>query len=318
MYTLVLTFKLTLKMWGGMMWPSLETTPKTITVAIQRVIRCIELCPQALSCALKRWAVWICILRVLAMVLLSWICREHVLYSGASPILLVEYCVTFRHDRRLLSLLGFVHNWPTSRWSATNKENWFSLNGNGIMSSFLGWQYLSFHLVQLWSQNFPNPFHSCMYVRMFMLKLIIPLQSIMWWTYLIRVGIHHVYIYIYIYIYCHPQTDCFVVSQLFSVARYVGHLKLGPKPAQLYIRLNIRPLGKQVYHVGKGIIRYYVATAAFVCLHFIPYRIPECSIHLKSFALCEWQPKIPSPVYTYLPTSLLGQDMTQGQFLSRV
>ena len=37
--------------------------------------------------------------------------------------------------------LGFVHNWPTSRWSATKKENWFSLNGNGIMSSFLGRQF---------------------------------------------------------------------------------------------------------------------------------------------------------------------------------
>ena len=32
-YTLVLTFKLTSKMWGGMMWPSLETTPKTLTIA---------------------------------------------------------------------------------------------------------------------------------------------------------------------------------------------------------------------------------------------------------------------------------------------
>ena len=32
-------------------------------------------------------------------------------------------------------------------------------------------------------------------------------------------------LYIYIYIYCHPQTDCFVVSQLFSVARHVGRLK---------------------------------------------------------------------------------------------
>ena len=78
-----------------------------------------------------------------AMVLavISWIVREHELYSGASPILLVEHCVTFRHDRRLLSLLGFVHNWPTSRRSATKKENRFSLNGNGIMSSFLGWQF---------------------------------------------------------------------------------------------------------------------------------------------------------------------------------
>ena len=74
-------------------------------------------------------------------VVISWIGREHVLYSGASPISLVEHCVTFRHDRRLLSLLGFVHNWVTSRGSATKKENRFSLNGNGIMSSFLGRQF---------------------------------------------------------------------------------------------------------------------------------------------------------------------------------
>ena len=31
------------------MWPSLETTPKTITVTVRRVVRCIELCPQALN-----------------------------------------------------------------------------------------------------------------------------------------------------------------------------------------------------------------------------------------------------------------------------
>ena len=35
-------------------------------------------------------------------------------------------------------------------------------------------------------------------------------------------------IYIYTYIYCHPQADCFVVSQLFSVARHVGRLKRNP------------------------------------------------------------------------------------------
>ena len=74
-------------------------------------------------------------------VVISWIGREHELYSGASPISLVEHSVTFRHDRKLLLLLGFVHNWPTSRWSATKKENRFSLNGNGIMSSFLGRQF---------------------------------------------------------------------------------------------------------------------------------------------------------------------------------
>ena len=32
----------------------------------------------------------------------------------------------------------------------------------------------------------------------------------------------YIYIYIYIYIYCHPQTDCFVLSELFSVARHVS------------------------------------------------------------------------------------------------
>ena len=45
-----------------------------------------------------------------------------------------------------------------------------------------------------------------------------------WWWY--------IYIYIYIYIYlCHPQTDFFVVSQLFSVARHVGRLKPRLKPS---------------------------------------------------------------------------------------
>ena len=39
-----------------------------------------------------------------------------------------------------------------------------------------------------------------------------------------------------IYIYCHPETDCFVESQLFRVARHVRHFKLGSKLAQLYVR----------------------------------------------------------------------------------
>ena len=38
-------------------------------------------------------------------------------------------------------------------------------------------------------------------------------------------------IYIYIYIYCHPQTDCFVVSQRFSVAKEADNFKPGSKPA---------------------------------------------------------------------------------------
>ena len=70
-------------------------------------------------------------------VVITWIGREHQLYSGVSPISLVKHCVTFRHDRRLLSLLGFVHNWSAT----TKKTNQFSLNGNGIVSSFLGRQF---------------------------------------------------------------------------------------------------------------------------------------------------------------------------------
>ena len=36
-----------------------------------------------------------------------------------------------------------------------------------------------------------------------------------------------IYIYIYIYIYCYPQTDCFVASQLFNVARHERCFKIG-------------------------------------------------------------------------------------------
>ena len=49
-------------------------------------------------------------------------------------------------------------------------------------------------------------------------------------------------VYIYIYIYCHPQTDCFVLSEPFSVARHVGRSKPVSKPIQLYVRLSLRPL----------------------------------------------------------------------------
>ena len=55
---------------------------------------------------------------------------------------------------------------------------------------------------------------------------------------------------IYIYIYCHPQTDCFVLSEVFSVARHAGRSKPGSKPVKLYVRLNFRPLGPQADHEG--------------------------------------------------------------------
>ena len=58
----------------------------------------------------------------------------------------------------------------------------------------------------------------------------------------------------YIFIYCHPLADCFVLSELFSVARHAGRSKPGPKPVQLYVglRLSFRPLGHQAGLVGEG------------------------------------------------------------------
>ena len=46
-------------------------------------------------------------------------------------------------------------------------------------------------------------------------------------------------------IYCHPQTDCFVVSQLFSVARHVGHFKLETRPTLCQL-LNYKVLNSSV------------------------------------------------------------------------
>ena len=78
---------------------------------------------------------------VMVLAVITWIGREH----GCTAAHLWSHLlniVTFRHDKRFLSLLGFIHNWPTSRWSSTKKkENWFSLNGNGIMLSFPGQQF---------------------------------------------------------------------------------------------------------------------------------------------------------------------------------
>ena len=78
----------------------------------------------------------------------------------------------------------------------------------------------------------------------------------------------YIYIYIYIYILGHPQTDCFVVSQLFSLARHAGRFKLGSRPAQLYVRLGILPSGDihQVTYVSPRIPTHYVSS--FVCLYF--------------------------------------------------
>ena len=57
---------------------------------------------------------------------------------------------------------------------------------------------------------------------------------------------------------CHLQTDCFVVSQLFSVARHAGCFKLESKLA----RLSILPLPTPgIEHFAEGINGYHSRNA---------------------------------------------------------
>ena len=96
-------------------------------------------------------------------------------------------------------------------------------------------------------------------------------------------------IYIYIYIYSHPQTSCFVVSQLLSMARHVGRLKLGSKPALLYIRLSIIPLTQQANHVQLG--NYKAVSNSFRLLTFLCLTgYQSAQFFHRTFALCVWQP----------------------------
>ena len=72
------------------------------------------------------------------------------------------------------------------------------------------------------------------------------------------------YIYIYIVINRLLMTDCFVLSELFSVARHAGRSKPGSKPVQLYVRLSFS-------------IYIYMCVCVCVCVWFI-----QC------FYICKW------------------------------
>ena len=77
-----------------------------------------------------------------------------------------------------------------------------------------------------------------------------------------------IYIHAYEYIYCHTQTNCFVVSQLFSVTRHVGRLKRNPLDlVDVNVRLSIIPLSPQANHVSSGIIYIYIYNVGgYVCV----------------------------------------------------
>ena len=81
---------------------------------------------------------------------------------------------------------------------------------------------------------------------------------------------------IYIYIYILSSTDCFDLSELFSVAIHAGRSKPGSKPVQLYVRLNRPPSGPRRL---REFLRHLLSSSSSrLFTFFIPYRLPECSM----------------------------------------
>ena len=81
------------------------------------------------------------------------------------------------------------------------------------------------------------------------------------------------HIYIYIYIYCHPQTDCLVASQLFSVARHARFPKLGSRPGWLKFQSKILPLSLKETSANEGNLNAYVSH--LLCLHISTQLLPR-------------------------------------------
>ena len=64
--------------------------------------------------------------------------------------------------------------------------------------------------------------------------------------------------YIYIYVWCYPQSDCFIVSQLFCVAWYARGFKLELKPGWLYVSWISYPKATMPLRVSEGIFCIYI------------------------------------------------------------
>ena len=92
-----------------------------------------------------------------------------------------------------------------------------------------------------------------------------------------------IYIYIYIYIVIHRQI-CFVLSELFSVARPARFLKLWSKPSWLKRQSKIQPLSHKETSACEGNLNAYVSH--LFLFTYIRLTATESSIHMKSLALC--------------------------------
>ena len=104
------------------------------------------------------------------------------------------------------------------------------------------------------------------------------------YIYIYIYGANSVYIYIYIYIYIiiHRQI-CFVLSELFSVARQARFLKLGSKPGWLKRQSKILSLSHEGTSPSQRNWNAYVSH--LLLFTYIRLMATESSIHMKSLAL---------------------------------
>ena len=78
---------------------------------------------------------------------------------------------------------------------------------------------------------------------------------------------HVAYIYIYIYIYVIHRQTCFVLSELFTVARHARFPKLGSKPDWLKRQSKILPLSHEETNTSKWNLNAYVSHLFFVNIY---------------------------------------------------
>ena len=100
------------------------------------------------------------------------------------------------------------------------------------------------------------------------------------------------FIYIYIYIVIHRQS-CFVLSELFSVARQVRFPKLGSKPGRLKRQSKILPLSHEQTCANKGNLNAYVSQL-FFCLHIPASRLPRARFILRALHYANGNYLLPS------------------------
>ena len=103
------------------------------------------------------------------------------------------------------------------------------------------------------------------------------------------------YIYIYIYIYCHPQTDCFVISQLFTVARHTRCFKPWSK---LYVSRISYPWANVILNISEGIFFVYLFTYvlsgtgvlnSYIYIYIYIYQIRSNTIIDWTPCFCCWK-----------------------------